>query len=356
MSMDIPQEEIITKKRPLRNFMIVFVLSFLAIAGIAVYLILPPASFTQDETIVINKGDNLGAVADRLESQKVIKSSLALKILARLLNTEKMIITGYYRVKTNSTLLDVHDLIISGHLETLKVTIPEGWTKKKMAERFESLGLTSIEEFYEACRSPELLEKYGVPGLDFEGYLFPDTYTFPRGVAAEGIVDSMVYNFFKIIKRIEPDYESWGMKKLHDKIIMASIIEREYRIKEEAPIIASVFYNRLRRNVGLESCATLEYVITVIQDKEHPKFITREMQNIDSEYNTYKWAGLPPGPISNPGFVALDAAFNPAITDYWFFVVKDTETGEHYFSEDLDTHNEAKYFYLKGIGRAPEEE
>ena len=128
---------------------------------------------------------------------------------------------------------------------------------------------------------------------------------------------------------------------------MASIVEREYRRKEEAPLIASVFYNRLRYNIGLESCATLAYIITDIEDKPHPEYLTVEDKHIDSPYNTYKWAGLPPGPIANPGLVALEAAVRPPKTDYYYFVLKDPATGEHYFSEDLQEHNWAKYTYLK---------
>jgi UPF0755 protein len=128
---------------------------------------------------------------------------------------------------------------------------------------------------------------------------------------------------------------------------MASIVEREYRADDEAPLIASVFYNRLKRNIGLESCATLEYIITEIQQKAHPEYITLEDEKIDSPYNTYKWAGLPPGPISNPGRIALEAAFHPARTGYLYFVLRDQQAGRHFFSRDLSEHNQAKYLYLK---------
>ena len=99
----------------------------------------------------------------------------------------------------------------------------------------------------------------------------------------------------------------------------------------EAPLIASVFYNRLKRNIGLESCATLEYIITEIQQKAHPEYITLEDEKINSPYNTYKWAGLPPGPISNPGRIALEAAFHPAQTGYLYFVLRDQQAGRHFF-------------------------
>ena len=124
-------------------------------------------------------------------------------------------------------------------------------------------------------------------------------------------------------------------------------VEREYRADDEAPLIASVFYNRLKRNIGLESCATLEYIITEIQQEAHPEYITLEDEKIDSPYNTYRWAGLPPGPISNPGRIALEAAFHPARTGYLYFVLRDQQAGRHFFSRDLSEHNQAKYLYLK---------
>jgi UPF0755 protein len=129
---------------------------------------------------------------------------------------------------------------------------------------------------------------------------------------------------------------------------MASIIEREYRVREEAPLIASVFYNRLQFGAGLSSCATIGYIITEVRGEPHPDFLTYKDLEIESPYNTYKYAGLPPGAICNPGKTALDAAFNPENTDYWYFVLKNPETGEHYFSEDLNEHNKARRLYLKG--------
>jgi UPF0755 protein len=147
-----------------------------------------------------------------------------------------------------------------------------------------------------------------------------------------------------------PEFAQLDPETLHEKLIVASIVEREYRRPEEASLIASVFYNRLKHNIGLESCATLEYIITDLEDRPHPKYLTAEDKRINSPYNTYKWAGLPPGPISNPGRVALEAALRPARTGYYYFVLKNPETGQHFFSESLKQHNWAKYLYLKQVG------
>jgi UPF0755 protein len=121
-------------------------------------------------------------------------------------------------------------------------------------------------------------------------------------------------------------------------VILASIVEREYRVASEASLIASVFTNRIKENWGLYSCATIEYIITEIEGRPHPDVITAEDTQINSPYNTYKWAGLPPGPISSPGLVALNAACNPADTDYYYFRVADSAVGRHYFSENFSEH------------------
>jgi len=247
-------------------------------------------------------------------------------------------------------MVDVHDLLVAGYQEQVKLTIPEGWTLKKIARYMEDKGIADREDFLEAASSPSLLDQFGIPAENLEGYLFPDTYFFPRGYPAYGVVEEMVENFFRRLADIAPEALQWDRERLHRRVIMASIVEREYRRSEEAPLIASVFYNRLDYNIGLESCATLGYIITDIQDKPHPEFLSAEDKRIDSPYNTYRWAGLPPGPISSPGAVALEAAFHPADTGYYYFVLKNPETGEHYFSEDLKEHNWAKYYYLKRVG------
>jgi UPF0755 protein len=210
--------------------------------------------------------------------------------------------------------------------------------------------VVSRAELLSAGASPDLLQRFRVSAENLEGYLYPDTYYFPAGYPAEAIVEQMAANFFDQVKEIAPEAAGLSPEKLHEKLIVASIVEREYRRAEEAPLIASVFYNRLKYNIGLESCATLEYIITDLEDRPHPKYLTAEDKRIDSPYNTYKWAGLPPGPISNPGRVALKAALRPARTGYFYFVLKNSETGQHFFSESLTLHNWAKYLYLKQVG------
>jgi UPF0755 protein len=295
------------------------------------------------------RGENLSDIAGRLEREGLIRSQQMLILYGRVNRTETAFRNGYFRILPGDSTINVHDLLVSGYQEQIKVTIPEGWSLKKIADYLDEVGITEKEEFLAAAASASLLDQFGIPAENLEGYLYPDTYFFPMGYPAYGVVEEMTENLFRRLADIAPEALQWERDRLHRAIIMASIVEREYRRVEEAPLIASVFYNRLEYNIGLESCATLGYIITDIQNKPHPAFLSAEDKRIDSPYNTYKWAGLPPGPISSPGAVALQAAIRPADTGFYYFVLKSPETGEHYFSEDLQEHNWAKYYYLKKV-------
>ena len=331
--------------------LIVLLLSLAAGAATLYYFNTPSPQIPNEGAVFkVLRGENLSTIAERLELEGLIRSRTLLVLFSRVNGTETAFKNGYFRILPGDSMIDVHDLLVAGYQEQVKITIPEGWTLKKIARYMEEEEIAAAEDFLAAASSQSLLEQFGIPGENLEGYLFPDTYYFPRGYPAYGVVEEMVENFFRRLAEIAPEALDWEPEELHRRIIMASIVEREYRLADEAPLIASVFYNRLAYNIGLESCATLGYIITDIQNKPHPEFLSAEDKRIDSPYNTYKWAGLPPGPISSPGAVALNAAFHPADTQFYYFVLKDPQTGEHYFSEDLQEHNWAKYYYLKQVG------
>ncbi len=297
----------------------------------------------------VEEGESLSKIARRLEREGIIRSATYLIALSKLMRTEGSFQAGPYKIFPGSTTTDIHNMLASGRRARKKITIPEGWTVSKIAQLIDSEGIADFEEFIRISRSPELLKELKITAESVEGYLFPDTYFFPEVYSPEAIIKAMVSNLFKTIEEMVPDYNTWNRDDLHNEIILASIVEREYRKAAEAPLIASVFKNRMEYDIGLESCATLEYIITEIQGKPHPKYITLEDKSIDSPFNTYKWYGLPPGPISNPGRIALDATFHSADTDFYYFVLKDSSTGEHFFSGNLREHNEAKNIYLKDV-------
>ncbi len=299
-----------------------------------------------DRLFVIEKGETLGSIAERLADERYIRSPAFLLAVARLRRTESSFKAGWYRVAPGSRMLQVHDLLVSGSQSLVKLTIPEGWTIARIGALVEERGIAAAADFEAAGHSGPLAAELGVPARTLEGFLYPDTYFVPAPFPAATLARMMVATFFERLDEIEPEWRRLAGGQLFEKVTLASIVEREYRRDEEAPLIASVFGNRLRLGIGLESCATIAYIISEIQHLPHPEYITLEDKGIDSPYNTYKWAGLPPGPISNPGRVALDAAFHPARTDYLYFVLRDAEAGTHYFSKDLDAHNKAKKLYL----------
>jgi len=323
-------------------------------AGAAVgasYLSGPPQAPDRSPTVsfTVRPGEPFGAVAARLADARLVRSELMLRVLAHLRGADSRIRAGHYSLPRSLRAGQVLALLLEGRQDEIAVTVPEGWTVRRIAERLEERGVTTAGAFMTAVADPALIEELGIRAASMEGYLFPDTYRFPRDFPAAGVARHMVDNFFRRLGQVRPDFRSMDPDDLHDAVILASIVEREYQRPEEAGLIASVFANRLAADARLQSCATVAYVLTELEGREHPRVITHAELAVDSAYNTYRRRGLPPAPISNPGAVALQAAFYPAESDYWYFVLKDPDTGEHHFSRDLDEHNDAKFFYLKGV-------
>jgi len=295
----------------------------------------------------VENGDTLADIANRLEDEDCIKSSFLFRVLGKVYNTGGRMKSGLYRIEPDYSTTDVHNLLVSGNQMLFKVTIPEGWTSRMIGDLLEKNGITDSDDFRKACRLPEFIERTGSRNGSVEGFLYPDTYYFSKDYPAERIVGHMIDTFFTTLKEIYPQWHDMSKDKVYDRVILASIIEREYRDASEAPLIASVFYNRLEEGMSLGSCATVVYALTEEKGREHPERLTYADLEVNSEYNTYRHEGLPPGPISNPGFVALDAAFHPEQSDYLYFVLKDHEVGRHYFSRSLGEHNQAYTLYIK---------
>ena len=258
--------------------------------------------------------------------------------------------SGIYYIKPSMNIAQIQEELSSGQQEYIKVSIPEGLTISKIAAELEEKGICPAKDFIDWCRNPNTSAAYGIQGETVEGYLFPDTYYLTGAMSAPAIADIMIGNFFDKIGQI-PELAQMNQADLYQTVTLASIVEREYRVEDEAPLIASVFKNRLRRNIGLYSCATVEYILTEIEGRPHPERILIEDTKIDNPYNTYKWAGLPPGPISNPGLVALKACANTPKTDYYFFQVVDPAAGRHVFTRDFDEHIQSHNLYTKKSGR-----
>ena len=258
--------------------------------------------------------------------------------------------SGIYYISPSMNIAEIQEVLSSGQQEYIKVSLPEGLTISKIASELQEEGICSAADFISVCKSPAFAEKNGIKGESVEGFLFPDTYFLTAGMTAEKVAQIMIDNFYKKIQEI-PTLSQMNAADLYQTVVLASIVEREYRVEEEAPLIASVFKNRLRRNIGLYSCATVEYILTEIEGRPHPERILIEDTKIDNPYNTYKWAGLPPGPISNPGLVALKASADTPKTNYYFFQIVDPAAGKHVFTTSFEEHIESHSLYTKKSGR-----
>ncbi len=326
-----------------------FAASAIAAAGGYLYYLSLPVDSGNEEPVSfrIERGESVTSVATRLEQAGLIRSVLPFRAITRFSNTENRIQRGHYALGRDMSAMELHQQLVSGAQVLTRVTVPEGRTTSQIARIVERAEITDAESFRKAATDPDLLAELGVPAESADGYLFPETYHFPEDYPAELVVQAMVQGFFREIGRIDPEYRELSDQELHERVILASIVEREYITDEEAPLIASVFYNRLEAGMRLESCATVVYVMTEEEGLAHPdRLFYRDLER-QSEYNTYLNSGLPPGPIATPGAVALDAAFHPAESDYWFFVLRGPDAREHHFSRTLQEHNEATVLYLR---------
>lgn len=328
----------------------ILVLALLVSVGAGIYLIYTiqaPDTLPEDTFFRVEAGDSVRAIAARLEEGRFLRSSRLFVLYARFMQTDGNLQTGYYQIPEPLSLPELHDLLLRGEQYLVSVTIPEGYTLRRIAPLLEEAGIVSAAEFIEAAGSEELMRELEIPASDARGFLFPDTYRFALETPAEIVVRHMVATFFSELESIGVNPSDYSAGELYQKLILASIVEREYRIPEEAPLIASVFYNRLDIGMALQSCATVVYVLTEEQDRPHPQFITYRDLEVSSPYNTYRHAGLPPAPICNPGRVALTAVFDPAESDYLYFLVEDPQAGKHTFTRTLSDHNAAKRLYIK---------
>lgn len=313
--------------------------------------VLPFSNAENSETvkIEIQYGESTLSIINKLKENSLIKNEKICYILARkpaFMNfliplkgsdTNFSLKSGTYYLSPNMNIAQIFAELSSGKQEYQKVSIPEGLTISAIAKILEENRICSASDFIKSCSSETILQKYNIPGTTCEGYLFPDTYYLNVNMESDFIVEHFIENFIKNLKSI-PNYTEKTPEELFEIVTLASIVEKEYKVKEEAPLIASVFKNRIRHNIGLYSCATIVYIITEIQGKPHPNRILTKDTKIDNPYNTYKWAGLTPGPISNPGLTALDAVINTPKTPYFFFQVKDEKKGTHVFTETFEEH------------------
>ena len=288
-----------------------------------------PAVPVQEVIFEVYAGETTVRIAERLDSLNVISNPRRFVMKAKLKKLDRRLQQGVYRLHTYMSEDSVLVVLSRGAVATIKVTIPEGLKLTEIAACLENADVVNREIFLLACSDRELLSEFQIPFSSFEGLLFPDTYDLPAVVKADQVIRIMAGRFFEVA---EPMLREVSLDTL---VILASIVEREAYLDEERPVIASVFYNRLREGLPLESCATIEYALP-----EHKERLTYADLGVDSPYNTYLHRGLPPGPICSPGKASLEAVARRAKTNYLYFVSKGD--GSHYFSETASEHERMK--------------
>lgn len=283
----------------------------------------------EPKSFVVTSGETTSKIADNLEKNNLINSPLVFKMYLAV-NKELVIQAGEYTIAPKTPLAEIVRQMASGRTMSREVNIliKEGWTAKEINEQIKKQGYLLDDSFLRAA-GPH------------EGYLFPDTYRVFKDFTAEDLIKKMRDNLDrKLTPELRAEIAASG-HSMGEIIIMASLLQKEVRTEQEMKLASGVFWNRLEVGQALQSCATLAYILGV----NKPQYSYEDTQ-IDSPYNTYQHRGLPPGPVSNPGLVAIKAAIHPEKSDYNYFLAR-PDTGETVFSRTLEEHNVAKAKYLK---------
>ncbi len=336
------------RKRIIALILLVMLAAALAAAAfISVLLNSPPEGSINPRYFEVPPGEYFSTVAERLEDEGVIRSALFIRLLGKIDQRSTRIKQGTYSINPEMSSNTILDLLVEGQQRLFPVTVPEGYTARAIASVMEEAGICGVDDFLKAVEEHTTVLSSDREIKGAEGLLFPDTYLFQKDFPANLVVNHMVETFFTQLEEIAPDFLEWDVNELYNRIILASIVEREYRRADEASLIASVFMNRIELGMPLQSCATVVYVLVEERGQKHPNRITFSDLEVESRFNTYIKPGLPPAPIANPGLTALDAAFNPKTSDYLFFALKNPDTGEHIFSKNYRDHDEAYNLYIK---------
>ena len=322
------------------RLIVALVLSVFLAAGIGWYIDLrqyassPLDTAAPSKVFQVKTGQGLNQIALGLADQELISSPLRFKMMARFRGQETSIKAGEYELTAAMTPAAILENLVSGKVRLHRITFPEGYRAIQIAELASRSGFGTKAEWVNACRNKKLLTALSVDADSCEGYLFPDTYLLPANTDAENVIRAMVARFWEVFT------DEWKKRaeeigfSVHETVTLASIIEKETGAGFERPLISSVFHNRLKKKMRLQTDPTVIYGI-----KDFNGDLTRKDLRTPTPYNTYVIRGLPPGPIASPGAKAIEAALYPADTKYLYFVSKKDTT--HQFSTNIRDHNAA---------------
>jgi UPF0755 protein len=313
-----------------------FLVVAVAAAGGLAWVALTPTPAVQAGPLVVEIPAHEGVlgIATRLADAEVIRNRYAFVALTAGRGHIRHLKAGEYEIPRDASMLDVVDLLASGRVRQHVVLYPEGATVAELARALEADRLASAQDVLRAASDDHLRRTLGVTGPSLEGYLFPDTYQFVRGMSVEEMLSRMVQRLrTKLTPELVERARARGLD-VHQLLTLASIIEREAVEPGEQRLISAVFWNRLRLDMPLQADPTVQYAVA----KER-RALTRVDLATDHPYNTYAHRGLPPGPIASPGLGAIEAALDPAPVKYLYFVARDDR--RHHFSTTVTEHNAA---------------
>jgi UPF0755 protein len=323
---------------------LIIVIFILPIVRYNSFLNSPAAQKNKAVQVKIAKGMNSTTILDKLYDNGLLTSKLMSKVYLKISGDAKDFKAGVYKFNYKMTPLEIFGMLKTHEIDLnyVKFTIPEGYNTRQIAEKMVKAGLINdIEELYRCFK----YEKFNYKFLDklpqnrmyaFEGYLFPDTYEFEKGMTVRYMVDEMLGRFNLVYSRLKPQFVK-NKLSIDEIIIVASMIEKEAMIDADRAKIAAVIYNRLKINMRLQIDATVQYAL----DKHKSVLYLRDLK-VDSPYNTYKYKGLPEGPISNPGVKSMEAALNPEKNDYIYYVAKGDGSWGHLFTDSYKEFLKAK--------------
>jgi UPF0755 protein len=320
------------------GWLLVVVVAILVAIGARIVLaeVRPYKGYAESEQFVdIPPGTGPASIGRRLVEAGVIRDTLGFRFELARTGTGRRLQAGEYRFDRPLTVKEVVQKIAHGDVYLLPITFREGLTIREMAQLFESKGFGQSAAFVTAASDATPIHDIDPVARDLEGYLFPDTYAMPRHATPAQLVARMVTAFEKVLTpKLRAEAAARGLS-VRELVTLASIVEKETGKAEERPLVAAVYANRLKIGMGLQCDPTVIYALE--RAGRYNGNLTRENLQFDSPYNTYRYAGLPPGPIASPGQASLEAAAHPTAVPYVYFVSRGA--GSHAFASTLDEHN-----------------
>jgi len=302
----------------------------------------PVSSRDFQATIIIVRGSSYRSIVERLRSAGLLPHPFVFDYLAWRHRRASSLKPGRYQLRSTMSVRQIYDTVVRG--APIRITVPEGWTIRQIAMRLADEGLlATADQFTSAACETHFLARHGMEGPSAEGRVMPDTYFFDPGVTAGEILETMVALFERHYANLAERPRPESLTSWHQVITLASMVEREARNDPEKPLIASVYYNRLRRGMTLDCDATVRYAVSKWSEP-----LSRADLQSDSPYNTYLHKGLPPGPISCVSESSIEAALSPTPTRFLYYCYKGDNS--HYFSKTLAEHEKAvEKFLRKGL-------